>query len=153
MTKRMLGTAWVLALLVSAAPAVAQEHRHAQKKAEAGHDMGGMMEMKSGWQALDAFHALMHQAHHALVKSGDAAPARELAGQMAAAAETLSNDAIPAACQAEGQAGRTKWLAASAKAFAALVADGASDATVRAAVNGLHDLMEPIAKGCRHKEH
>jgi hypothetical protein len=153
MTKRLVGTAWVLAALVAAAPAVAQQHQHEQKKAEAGHDMDGMMEMKSGWQALDGFHALMHQAHHGLMKSGDVGPARKVAGEMAAAAETLSGDAIPAACQAEGQAGRTKWLAASARAFATLVADNADDATVKTAVNGLHDLMQPITKGCRHKEH
>jgi hypothetical protein len=83
------------------------------------------------------------------MQSGDVAPARRVAGDLAAAAEALAKSPVPASCSGDGLADRTRVLAEKAHAFAMLVADGADDAAVKSGVNEMHDVVEPIMKACR----
>jgi len=147
--KRALGLTGILAALLVVAPAAAQQHQHQHQR---GHEQqAGKMGMDTGWKELNGFHSLMHLSHQPLMQSGDVAPARRVAADLAAAAAALAKSPVPATCSGDDLAERTAKLAEQARAFAKLVADGADDDAVKAGVNEVHDLVEPIMKACRMK--
>lgn len=145
------GLAGALAALVAIGPAAAQQHQHQQHRHGPEHQGPGQMNMETAWKELNGFHSLMHLSHQPLMQSGDVAPARRVAADLAAAAERLAAAPVPEACSGEDLAGQAAKLAEAAKAFATAVAEGADDAAVKAGVQHVHDLMEPLMKACRKR--
>lgn len=165
----------MLATLVLAAPAAAQEHKHGQKPDTSAmkqdmkgmqhgmkggmqhhmkgmqHDMKGMMKMEEGpWKELNAFHTLLHQSHHPLMQSQDLGPAREHAEHLAAAADAWAASTAPSECAAV-DLDKVRGVAADARAFAKLVAANGGDDEVKSALNLLHDRFRAVHQACSPK--
>lgn len=143
--KHAVGLTAIVAALLAVGPLVAQQHKHQPGE----NQKPGQMSMSTDWKELNGFHSLMHLSHQPLMQSGDVAPARRVAGDLATAAEALAKSTVPASCSGDDLADRTRDLAEKARAFAKLVADGADDDAVKTGVNEIHDVMEPIMKACR----
>ena len=125
------------ALLLGAAPAVAQSH---------GEHAG--MHHSSGWKELDDFHLLMMQTWHPAKQQNDLAPVRAKAADMARAAEAWAASTPPEKCAGEEPKQAVARIAADSKALAELVEREGSDAEVKAALAALHDTFETVEHGC-----
>lgn len=143
-----IGLAGILAAALAVSPAAAQHHQHHQG-AKHQADSTRKMSMETSWKELNGAHSLMHLSHQPLMTSGDLAPARRVADQLASAAERLAASEAPATCSGADLSAQTLKLAELTRAFAKLVADGADDDAVKAGLNGAHDAMEPLMKACR----
>lgn len=138
--KRVALTLAIGALL--AGPVAAQQHQHGMK-----HD--GTMPKKSGWVELDAFHAVLHTSHHAMMQDGDVGPARKAAATMAEAAGRWASSTPPAECKAPADTkAKVDALVTEAEEFAKLVAGEASDADVKAGLDKLHRVFMPAHMTC-----
>lgn len=112
------------------------------------HEKGkGMGDMKSGWAELDAFHALLMSTWHPAEKDS-LAMARTLAPTLAASAAAWEKSKGPAACDNAAARKALPQIVTDAKAYAAVAAGKANDASVKASLKKVHDGFETVAMPC-----
>lgn len=103
----------------------------------------------SGWAELDAYHQFMMATWHPAKGQNDLAPLRTKAGDMAASAKTLAESAPPKACDTPALRTAAKGLASATADLTTAAANGAADATLKAALSALHDRFETLEAGCK----
>ena len=111
-------------------------------------------EMKE-WKELDSFHKIMAQAFHPLKDSGNVAPAKNLASDLAAEAERWAAASLPEQLNNDEIKSYLEKLKTDSRAFADEVAKGASDDVVKEKLTALHDQFHKImeaSKGGHHEE-
>ena len=120
------------------------------------HDMAGMggmgggmgaMQMKSGWNELDGFHALVMGAWHP-VQQGDLRPARQEAPQLLAAALKWRSSKGPAACDTPNAREGFPLLIESLRSYADAAKREASNDAVEVTLKASHQAFEAIAMPC-----
>jgi hypothetical protein len=175
-TKRFLGVAMVLALVpamtaaqqhdmskmgkdtAKKAPMAGMKHDMSGMKMDTGkmagmkHDMpkmgqGGMMDMKSGWAELDAFHTLLMATWHPAQKDS-LGPARTMAPTLVTSAEAWAKSKGPAKCDNAAARKVLPGVVADVNAFAAVVARKGTDAEVKAALKKAHEGFVKVAMPC-----
>lgn len=100
------------------------------------------------WKELDAYHMLMMATWHPAKDKNDLAPMRGMAEAMVASAKAVAASKAPAMCQKPELAKAQAGLPAETQKVAALVSSKADDATLKAALKGLHDAFEVLEEGC-----
>jgi hypothetical protein len=108
------------------------------------------------WKELGSFHKVMADAFHPLKDSGNLAPAKQLASQLADEAEKLASSTLPEKINNEEMKSNLEKLKADSKSLAAVIAKGATDEVVKEKLNSLHDqfhkIMEAASGGHEHHE-
>lgn len=104
---------------------------------------------KSAWKELDAYHKLMMDTWHPAKSSNDLKPLKLKAKDLSASAKSLAKSTPPAACNRAEMVEAARQLAAASDALAQQVLAGASDATLKSALQELHEKFERLEAGCR----
>lgn len=107
----------------------------------------GAMDMKSGWNELDGFHALMMGAWHP-VQQGDLKPARTAAPQLLAAALKWRASKGPAACDTPKAREAFPQLIESLRSYADAAKRDASNDAIEVTLKASHQAFEAIAMPC-----
>jgi hypothetical protein len=139
----LLGVA-VVPVVASAQAAKAGEHEHGEKHAP------------SPWKELDQYHTLMAAVWHPARDKSDMAPARQKAGELAAAGRALAASTPPKGCDAPAYLPKVKGLSAESDKVAGMVVAKAGDVELKAAVKALHDSFHGVEEGCaagKEKKH
>jgi len=153
MTKAALRSLAVsaFAVVMSAASAAAQTTPPATKpmdkmdhaKMEAEHG-------KSAWKEMDAYHEFMMATWHPAKGTGDMAPLKAKAADMAKSAKLWADSKAPKGCDAPKLKDAVVKVNTETADLAALVAKGsADDATLKAKLSTLHDTFDMVEEGCK----
>lgn len=156
MTLQLAAAAAALVIAASSASAQASTPPKSDKKDAMDHSKmeQEMHHAMSPWKELDSYHMLMMATWHPAKDKGDLAPTRAKIGEMVASAKTLAASTAPKGCDAPKVKEAAAALPAATQGVADLVAKKADDATLKAALKGLHDKFEVVESGCvAPKEH
>ncbi|HTH56314.1 MAG TPA: hypothetical protein VL728_09730 [Cyclobacteriaceae bacterium] len=107
------------------------------------------------WKELDSFHKIMAQAFHPLKDSGNVAPAKRLAPELAAEAERWAAASLPEQVNNDEMKSFLEKLKADSRSLADEIAKGATDGVVKEKLTALHDQFHKImeaSKGGHHGE-
>jgi len=149
-SKRISLTLALAAAIGLAVPAVAQQHQHHRHGGQQGKGrMQGMEMPTTPWKELKAFHSIMHGSRHPIMEQGDFGPARGLADELAATADSLAASTPPTECQGEGLAEQARKVADAAHELLALVQKEGADDEVKADVEKVHAAFQPLMRACR----
>ncbi len=119
------------------------------KPMEMDHGKMDMQEPATGWKELDAFHELMAASWHPASGKNDLAPAKTKAADMAKAARTWADSKAPKGCDTPKLKEALTKVNASTQDYAALVAKGSDDATIKAKLGAIHEAFEVVEMGCK----
>lgn len=145
------------AALLAAFPAAAAAQAGGHAAHQGGHQMnhGAMHQDEghaaSGWKALDAYHALMMATWHPAKDKGDMAPLKAQVAAMVEAAQGVAASIPPAGCATPALKKAAAALPGDTRQVADLVAKGADDAALKAALKALHDKFDVLEHGCQPK--
>lgn len=118
----------------------------------AGMNHRTMMEMETGmkspWKELDAYHMLMMATWHPAKDQNDLAPTRAKASAMVTAANTLAASTAPKGCDAPKLQAVAAALSGETQKVADLVTAKADDATLKSAMQALHEKFDVLEMGC-----
>lgn len=131
--------AFSILTLVALACACSVKEKHAE----------GMKE----WKELDSFHKVMAQAFHPLKDSGNVAPARKLAGDLAAEAEHWAAASLPEQVNTDQMKSALEKLKTDSRALADEIANGVSDDVVKEKLTALHDQFHKIMEASSGRHH
>lgn len=113
--------------------------------------------MMGPWKEMNAFHKVMGATWHPASQKSDLAPLKAHAKDLLAAADTWAASkppAMPASCGSKEVLAAVTKIAAESKGLAAMIDSGADDASLKAALKGVHDTFEVAEKACAgHGEH
>ncbi len=101
-------------------------------------------EEKAEWKELDSFHKIMADAFHPLKDSGNLAPAKKLATQLAEEAERLASSSLPEKLSNDEMKSNLEKLKTDSKALADEISKGATDDTIKQRLGALHDQFHKI---------
>src|SRR5882724_8872440 len=101
-------------------------------------------EEKAEWKELDSFHKIMADAFHPLKDSGNLAPIKKLAAQLAEGAERLASSSLPENLNNEEMKSNLEKLKADSKALADEISNGATDDAIKQRLAALHDQFHKI---------
>jgi hypothetical protein len=107
------------------------------------------------WKELESFHKIMAQAFHPLKDSGNVAPAKNLASDLAAEAERWAAAVLPEQVNNDEMKSYLEKLKTDSRALADEIAKGASDDVVKEKLTALHDQFHKImeaSQGGHHEE-
>jgi len=107
------------------------------------------------WKELDSFHKIMAQAFHPLKDSGNVAPAKKLASDLAAEAERWAAASLPEQVNTDEMKSYLEKLKTDSRTLADEIAKGASDDVVKEKLTALHDQFHKImeaSQGGHHEE-
>lgn len=96
------------------------------------------------WKEMDEFHLVMAEVYHPLKDSGDLAPIKSRAAELAEAAETWANSEVPDKVDNDEVKGMLQELKEGTSALAEQVADGTPDEELSAQLTELHDLFHHL---------
>lgn len=96
------------------------------------------------WKEMDEFHLVMADVYHPLKDSGDLAPIKERADELAAAADTWANSEIPAKADNDEFKGMLEKLKGGTTDLANQIVNGATDDEIGAQLTDLHELMHHL---------
>ena len=138
----------VIAVAICSIPAGAQTKPAPAKPMEMDHSKMEMHESSSGWKELDAFHELMAASWHPASGKNDLAPAKAKAADMAKAPKTWADSKVPKSCDTPAIKESVTKVNAASQEYAAIVAKGADDATIKAKLGAIHQTFETAEMGC-----
>ncbi len=101
-------------------------------------------EEKAEWKELDSFHKIMADAFHPLKDSGNLAPAKKLATQLAEEAERLASSSLPKKLSNDEMKSNLEKLKTDSKALADEISKGATDEAIKQRLAALHDQFHKI---------
>jgi len=130
----------ILTVIVAFACSTKEKHHH---------------EEMNGWKELDSFHKIMAEAFHPLKDSGNLAPAKKLAGDLAAEAERWAAATLPEKVNNDEMKSNLEKLKTDSRSFADEIAKGTSDEVLKAKLTALHDQFHKImeaSEGGHHEE-
>jgi hypothetical protein len=96
------------------------------------------------WKEMDDFHLVMAEVYHPLKDSGDLAPIKSRAEELASAAETWANSEVPDKVDNNEVKGMLEKLKGGTSDLALQIANGAPDEDVSAQLTGLHELFHHL---------
>ena len=108
------------------------------------------------WKELESFHKVMADVFHPLKDSGNLAPAKQLASQLASEAERLATSTLPEKINNDEMKSDLEKLKTDSRSLAEEIAKGASDQIVKEKLNALHEQFHKImeaASGGEHHDH
>jgi len=150
-TKTMLRRVIVTAasLGIASVSLSAQTKPAPAKPMEMDHGKMEMQEPATGWKELDAFHELMAASWHPASGKNDLAPAKAKAADMAKAAKMWADSKAPKGCDTPKIKEALTKVNGSTQEYAALVAKGSDDATIKSKLGAIHDTFEVVEMGCK----
>ncbi len=104
------------------------------------------------WPELKAYHAVMSATFHPS-ETGDLAPVKKRAGELAEKAKALAAAKIPDEFKKEEIAAAVKKLAADSQALAKLISSKGKDETIKSDLGKLHDTFHLIVEKCSGEDH
>lgn len=106
------------------------------------------------WKELESFHKIMAEAFHPMKDSGNLAPAKRLAGDLAAEAERWAAAPLPENVNNDQMKSYLEKLKTDSRSLADDIAKGASDDVVKEKLTALHDQFHKImeASSGHHEE-
>ena len=106
------------------------------------------------WKELDSFHTIMAKAFHPLKDSGNVAPAKKLAGDLADEAERWAAAALPEQVNNDEMKSDLEKLKTDSRSLADDIAKGASDDIIKEKLTALHDQFHKIMEASQghHEE-
>lgn len=106
------------------------------------------------WKEMDSFHKIMAAAFHPMKDSGNIAPVKQLAGQLADEAERWATSSLPEQVNNDEMKSALEKLKKDSRALADEISKGASDDVIKEKLNALHDQFHKImeASGGEHHE-
>ncbi len=137
------------AFSISSVSLAAQTKPAPTKPMEMEHAHTDMKEPATGWKELDAFHELMAASWHPASGQNDLAPAKAKAADMAKAAKTWAGSKAPKGCDTPKIKNALTKVNAETQDYAALVAKGSDDATIKTKLGGIHEMFEVVESGCK----
>lgn len=99
------------------------------------------------WKEMDDFHAVMADVYHPLKDSGNLAPIKARAEELAASASKWSDSKLPEKVDNEEMKGRLMKLRDGTRGLADQVNAGAGDDVITTQLTELHDLFHSIQEG------
>jgi len=96
------------------------------------------------WKEMNSFHMIMAEAFHPYKDSSNLAPAKKLAEEMAAEADTWAVAALPEKVDNEQVKASLQKLKTDTRGLADLIKSGADDTAVGSSLNALHDSFHGI---------
>lgn len=111
-------------------------------------------EGKANWKELDSFHKVMADVFHPSKDSGNLAPAKKLAAQLAEEADRLASSSLPENLRNDEMKSNLEKLKAGSKTLADEISKGATDDVIREKLTALHDQFHKIMEASQggHKE-
>lgn len=111
------------------------------------------------WKEMDDFHLVMAEVYHPLKDSGNLAPIKTMAGELAASAEAWAKAEVPAKMDNDEVKGLIEKLQGGTSDLASRVTNGASDDEISAQLTELHEMFHHIQEkwyssdGKEHEHH
>lgn len=106
------------------------------------------------WKEMDSFHKIMAAAFHPMKDSGNVAPVKQLASQLADEAARWAAASLPEQVNNDEMKSALEKLKTDSRALADEINKGASDDVIKEKLNALHDQFHKImeASGGEHHE-
>ena len=108
---------------------------------------------KGEWKELNSFHKIMAEAFHPLKDSGNVAPAKKLAIQLAEEADRWASSSLPEKVNNEEMKANLEKLKAETKSLADEIGKGASDDVVKERLSSLHNQFHKIMEAWQGDSH
>jgi hypothetical protein len=142
----LIGAATTAGAQAQQPPVKTNDHAamHAEHMKKMEHGNHGASE----WKELDAYHMLMMATWHPAKDKNDLSATRAKIGEMVTAAKAVGTSKAPSACQKPELLKAQAGLTAETEKVQQLVSKKADDATLKAAMKGLHDAFEVLEEGC-----
>lgn len=108
---------------------------------------------KAEWKELTSFHKIMAEAFHPLKDSGNLAPAKKLATQLAEEADHWASSSLPDKVNNDEMKSNLEKLKTESRSLADEISKGASDDLVKTKLNSLHDRFHKIMEAWQGDHH
>ncbi len=110
-------------------------------------------EEKGEWKELASFHKIMAEVFHPLKDSGNVAPAKKMAAQLADEAEHWAAASLPEKVNNDEMKSNLQKLKADTRTLADEISKGASDDIVKEKLTSLHNQFHKIMEAWEEGHH